>query len=232
MTLAGARIRMGPALAALLLLAPFAHAGTESDPEVEDPADVPSDRAADILSAWLTTEAGGVRFHVKVVDGARRLDHVYGIQFTFRDARLDALLGHDGSNRMHGYLGPDSGPAWARGGFDDVANGEVTALRSEGGAPATFSGLIPWSAMAGFEEGGTLEDWVAFTTKYDRTRELWPGGIDGARATPPDYVAVRPAEVETSDGPDVLAAWGWAIVLATTALGAASGLVLARRRKR
>ena len=220
-------VPLAPLLLAALMLAPIAHAGTEDDPEIIDPVDVRDGWSPpDVLSAWFEHDPRGVRFSIKTVDGSmpeRYPDFVYWVAFRAGGVTSSAAVGFDGRGRFLGHVGPLDGPAWTRGGFETVANGKLVGLEQDRGRPSVWSGVIPWGAVPGLEEGATLIDLQAGSAWYNREAGQWQGGIDRARSDRA-FVA-RPHE-----DPPAHPLVAGAVVGATTAGGAAAGWLLQRRR--
>lgn len=217
----------GGLLAALLLLAPLALAGTPEEPEVADPPDQ-RDSSLDLLAAWLEAEEDGLRLHVRTVDGSRPAeypDRLYWVQFRVGGADAFAAVGYGLDGVLRGHLGPSDGPAWARGGFERVANGGVVSLRADLGRPSTFSGVVPWGAVPGLQPGAEVTRIGAGTTLYDRTSGEWLGGVDSARGTG-TFVADVPLPPPPLF-PILVPRWVLhAVVAGCTLAGAAGGLAL------
>lgn len=212
-------------LLVLILLSPTAWAGSEAKPDIVDNRDI-RDAHADLLAAWLVTEEEGLRFFVKVADGAdpkSNPDYLYGVAFTVDGRTVDAIVGYDGGGNLLTYLGPDSGPNWRRGGLERVANDLVLEPRAELGQPSVFSGLVPWGALDGFQEGIVLDGFVAFTTRYERG-DGWPGAYDRASTIVP--YKVERATFLASDAGLLLVA----VACALAGAGIAAALVVRRHR--
>jgi hypothetical protein len=226
------RPRVRALVLALLALAPLASAGTEDEPEIVDPSDQEW-TPTDLLAAWFTAEEGGVRFHVKTMDGSmpeRYPGHVYWVSFRVDATPVDAAVGFGDDGRMRGHLGAFPWEARAPRSFDKAANGGVVDLKAERGRPSTWSGVIPWGAVPGLEPGAMLVDLTAGTSYHDETRGEWRVGLDVA--TSAQAFVARPPQPFF---PILVPAWVLpTIVVGATVAGAAGGLVgaaaLARRK--
>lgn len=212
----------------LLVLLPSASAGSEQDPEVVDPADQEW-TPTDLLAAWFDVEESGVRFSIKSTDGSaprQYPDHIYWVSFKVAGRAVGATVGFGNDGVFRGHLGPLSGSAWERGGFERVANNGVVDLREDRGTPSIWSGVVPWGAVPGLEEGATLTDISAGTAFYDREQDRWRGGLDVAAARRP-FVA----EPEVLGGffPILVPQWVIpTIVLACVAGGMGAGFAMSR----
>lgn len=229
----------------LLVLLPSASAGSERDPDLSDPVDISASNL-DLVAAWFEGEARGLRFSIQTVDGSlpqRYPDCIYWVVFTIRSTGQQAAavvgFGDDGVFRGHLTTGRNSGglddpnTPWTRGiPFEVAANGRLVGLSDDRGRPSTWSAVIPWDALEGFEPGATLTGITIGSTFYDRDLRQWTGAADTARMNGV-VVAEKPTGAFGGLFPILVPQWVIpTIVLACTAGGAWAGLAIARGRKR
>lgn len=224
---------VGLVLAALLL--PSAAAGTARAPEVTDPRDVRATNA-DILAAWVEAEDAGVRVSIRTADGSMPEefpDWVYWLYFQIEesDEEVGVALGFGADGLLRGFLG--TGPdgdlnnerVW-RGGFERVANQKLVALREDRGVPSTWSGVVPWGAVRGLEEGATLHHFVAGSAHYARDARAWEGGVDRAESDAVYVAEIRAGFADVLGGgifPILVPAWMLPTIVAACTLAGAGG---------
>lgn len=160
-------------LLALVLLAPVAAAGTESDPEVDDhrDQDTPS---LDLLSAWLEDDPRGLRFTIKLqgLQGSEK-DQLHFLYFRLDGKTYLAGIGTDRDGRAHPYFGPNNLNGNDIEGAETFPDVSLKGIDVRTGSPAYVSAIIPWDAAPGFEPGAILTDIGAGTAVYLRSRGSW-----------------------------------------------------------
>lgn len=171
-------------LAALLVCAPSALAGTEEDPDVPDVRDH-DNPTLDFLAGWLETAPGGVQMTIKVAKAELRpVDKFYAFAFDLKGVHTVAFIAYDGEGRVHSDIRSNRNlPA------PEAFSEALEDVEFRPGAPAYFSAFIPWGATAGFSPGNVLVDLYAGTGTYDRRTGEWDDA-DG-RETAETYVLER-----------------------------------------
>lgn len=206
-------------LALAMLLSPSALAGTEQDPEIDDGRDAVTP-SGNLLSAWFTAEAEGLRFTIKIesVRSPQR-DMFYLVAFTHDGTRTIAGVGWDDDTRFRSYVG---GPEAGRGGFglETFANGVM-----EGdfrlGTPAYFTGVIPYGSVDGLEPGATLTSLHAGVTRLDRSQRTWVD-VDPRSTTRTFTIEREPSMLPALSADVAAAAWTVGGAVVGGALGAAA----------
>lgn len=209
----------------VLLLAPAAEAGDESDPEVDDARDL-RDPSLDLLSAWFSADPKGVRFTIKLAGLEDDLaDHLYFMSFTLHGARYLAVVGYDDQGDVHGHVGDPPRGARSQGGIETLEDNLLSPEIREG-TPGYVTAVIPWNGIDGLEPNVVLLDIAAGTSMYDRARDTLEGSVD-TRGTDRTYTTQR---VLLPPGAGPWVAVGAAAVVLAGAGGAVAYLVARKRR--
>lgn len=209
-------MRGASVLSILVLLGlPFAQAGTEADPEVDDLPDQDT-KSLDLLAAWLENTWSGVRFTVKVAElKGIPAEKAYYVGFDVDGARHVGYIEFDKEGKAHTIFAK---PGFAK----QFPNRESypDTLRDvdvEIGAPGYVTAIIPWGAVTGLEPGAAVADIYAGTDN-----PLASGDFTDIRFTERTFVLER-----AFPWVGALATAGGVLVVAALA----TALVVARRRR-
>lgn len=158
-------MRSSPVFVLLLILAPLASAGSESDPDVPGIPDH-ADKTLDFLAAWFESAPDGVVFTIKVASAEKiPVNKGYIVGFELHGAYVIAGVILDDEGRTHSYLGPSNWNANRVGPPSSLAQ-PLEDVAFETGTPAYATAKIPWDALPGLGPGKVLVDLYGGTVRY------------------------------------------------------------------
>lgn len=214
-------MRLPHALVVLLLLAPVAAGGTESDPDVTGIPDY-TDKTLDFLAAWFESAPDGVVFTIKIASAEKiPVNKAYIVGFELQGTYVLAGVVMDEQGKTHSYLGPTN---WNsnRVGPPSSFGQPLEDVRFEPGTPAYATAKIPFDALPGLGPDKVLVDLYGGTVRY--SAGSWADADQ--RGTSNTYVVEKTVVPLVVQRNPALFIGGFALL----GIAAAAGVVWYRRR--